>query len=139
MSDQTHTLAGQTSELSPKPVVIADDDPLVREALADLIVDHPGLELVGDAASGDEAAELCASLHPVVAVIDVMMPNGGVAAVEAIHAVSPDTRIIAFTARADRRTRERLLASGALEVIAKGGGVDIADAIHDLANDPDRP
>jgi DNA-binding NarL/FixJ family response regulator len=139
MSDPTETLAGRISDTSPKRVVIADDDPLVREALADLIVDHPGLELVGDAASGDEAAKLCASLHPVVAVIDVMMPTGGVAAVEAIHAVSPGTRIIAFTARADRRTRERLLASGALQVVAKGGPVDIADAIHDLANDVDRP
>ncbi|MCB0991710.1 MAG: response regulator transcription factor [Acidimicrobiales bacterium] len=114
-------------------VVLADDDEFVRRALLDLLLDNPNIEVVGDAEDGEAAASLCAELDPDVAVVDVMMPGGGVAAVRAILAVSPTTKVIAFTAHADRRTRERLLASGASDVVAKGGGQDIAEVIARVA------
>ena len=122
---------------APLAVVIADDDDRVRASLADLIDDDPRLSMVGAGASGAEAAALCAVHHPALAVVDVVMPQGGTAAIRAILAVSPTTQIMAFTARADRRMRERLLQSGAGVVVAKGSDTDIPAALYTLARPTD--
>jgi len=58
-------------------VLIADDEPLLRAALVDLIASEPGLELVAVATNADEAIQLGAATHPAVALIDVRMPGGG--------------------------------------------------------------
>ena len=114
-------------------VVIADDDPLVREVLSALIDDYPGLRTAGAVENGALAAELCSALQPELAVVDVMMEVGGAEAVDAIHAVSPGTIVVAFTARGDRRTRQRLLESGAADVFVKGRESVLAEALHGLA------
>ena len=114
-------------------VVIADDDDQVREGLAALIDDHPQLEVVGQAANGVAAAELCAEHHPELAVVDVMMSGGGEMGPLAISYASPETVVVAYTARSDRRTRARLLAAGAAEVFVKGGGSDLAAEFFELA------
>lgn len=113
-------------------IVVADDDVLVREALVALFDDHPGFRVVAAVASGAAAAEQCAAELPALAIVDVMMPTGGAAAVTAIRAVSPDTTVVAYTARADRRTCERLCAAGAAAVFAKGGVADLAAALEEL-------
>lgn len=114
-------------------VVIADDDSRVRTALSELIVAHPDLALGGTAASGSDAAELCARHRPTIAVVDVMMPGGGRDAILAIRAVSPTTLIVVYTARSDRRTTERMLEAGAERVLVKGGGADFADELVGVA------
>lgn len=121
---------------APLGVVIADDDERVRTSLANLIDDHPTLRMIGTGSSGHEAAALCAIHHPPLAIVDVVMPSGGTEAIEAILAVSPTTRIMAFTARADRRMRERLLRSGAGIVVAKGSDTNITAALCILAQQP---
>ncbi|WP_395154157.1 response regulator transcription factor [Ilumatobacter sp.] len=114
-------------------VVIADNDNNVRQALADLIRDHPRLHLVGEATDGLEAAALCAQHVVHVALVDVRMPHGGADAVTAIKAANPHTIVAGYTTLTDRRTRERLLEAGAAAVFAKGGGLDIGDEIVHLA------
>lgn len=113
-------------------VIVADDDDNVRSALASLLDEHNGLLLAGLSDSGSGAADLCADVHPELAVVDVMMPTGGCEAVTAIHQVSPDTVVVAYTARGDRRTREQLLECGMTEVFVKGGGVDLSTALYEL-------
>ncbi|MFT4596187.1 MAG: two-component system response regulator DesR [Paracrocinitomix sp.] len=113
-------------------VIVADDDDNVRSALASLLDEHDGLRLAGLSDSGSGAADLCAEVHPELAVVDVMMPTGGCDAVTAIHQVSPDTVVVAYTARGDRRTREQLMECGMAEVFVKGGGVDLSAALYDL-------
>lgn len=116
-------------------VVIADDDAMVRHALSDLIDDHPGLILLGAAATGLDVAELCGRHCPDLAVVDVAMPSGGTVAVRAILDVCPDAVVVAYTARSDRRTRESLLASGARAVFAKGGTKDLAGELYSIVAD----
>lgn len=113
-------------------VIVADDDDNVRSALASLLDEHDGLNLVGLSDSGSGAANLCADVHPELAVVDVMMPTGGCEAVTAIHQVSPDTVVVAYTARGDRRTRQQLMACGMSQVFVKGGGDDLCTALYDL-------
>jgi DNA-binding NarL/FixJ family response regulator len=114
-------------------VVIADDDASVREALAALLAAQVDLDVVGVAASGGVAATLCAEHRPTIALVDVMMPMGGRAAIEAIRAVSPSTRVVVYTARADRRTRAQMLEAGAVDVLVKGGGRDVVRELVTVA------
>ncbi len=118
-------------------VVIADDDPSVLVAFRQLLDDHPGLRVVGSAESGHDAAELCARHRPHLALLDVMMPGGGVEGVAAVRTASPDTRVAFYTAQSDRRTRARLHAAGALAVFAKGAVADLAGELHRLLRDLD--
>lgn len=132
---------GQSPDLPPLAevvdgryaVVIADDDAAVRAALSELCDGHPNLRVVGTATNGVSAGALCIRYHPHLAVVDVMMPQGGVEVVATILAVSPRTVVAAYTARGDRRTRERVLASGAAAVFVKGGDLDLVGALHALA------
>ncbi len=122
------------AHLAAYGVVVADDDDQVRHALAALLGDHQGFWLAGEAATGTEAAELCASVKPHAALIDVMMPAGGCEATTAILAVSPTTVIAAYTARADRRTHLELMDCGVASVFVKGRVEDLATSLYELVH-----
>jgi EAL domain-containing protein (putative c-di-GMP-specific phosphodiesterase class I)/CheY-like chemotaxis protein len=116
-------------------VLVAEDDPGVRQALAALIDAEPTFRLVGVAADATEAVEL-ASLHATdVALIDVRMPGGGgPAAVQGIARVSPATKVIALSAQSDRGTVIEMLQAGVVGYLLKGGSVEeIAESIKRAA------
>ena len=129
MSDPGTMLRRSTDGFS---VVIADDDELVVEALSGLIDDHPGLWLAGASTDGHHAVQLCAAQLPDLVVLDVSMPLGGVDGLEAVRAASPTSTVVFYTAQADRRTRQRLIAAGAAAVFAKGAPIDLAGELHAL-------
>lgn len=62
----------------PEPVTVAvvDDEPLAREGLRMLLAEDPGVKVVGEAGSGDEAVALLARTHPQLCFLDVQMPGG---------------------------------------------------------------
>jgi len=115
-------------------VLIAEDQPDVRSALALLISTEPSLELVGEAADTDEAIVLAAAHHPDVALIDVKMPGGGgPRAVREIAVRSPDTRLVALSAYGDRSSVFQMLRAGAVGYLVKGApGPEIVDTIHSV-------
>ena len=117
-------------------VLVADDDPQVRTALGDLIGRRRGLELVAAVDDG-LAAGLAAAEHlPDVAVVDVRMPSGGVEAVRAVHATSPKTAVVVYTAFADPVLERQLLAAGATTFAVKGDRrTDIIRTIEAAASD----
>jgi EAL domain-containing protein (putative c-di-GMP-specific phosphodiesterase class I)/CheY-like chemotaxis protein len=111
-------------------VGIADDDPDVRSALADLVSLDPDLELAGQAADADGAVSVAEEHRPDVFLVDVRMPGGGPQAARGIHEVSPQTRIVAFSAHEDRHTVLEMIRSGAVAYITKGTGAgDVLTAI----------
>jgi EAL domain-containing protein (putative c-di-GMP-specific phosphodiesterase class I)/CheY-like chemotaxis protein len=130
-------MAGASPTLSGSPrvrVIVADDDPDMQLVLADLISDADTLELVGVAEHADAAIELAACQHPDVALVDVRMPGGGVAATVGIRQTSPQTKVIAFSADEDRRTVIGLLEAGALGYLVKdASGHMIVQAIERAA------
>jgi DNA-binding NarL/FixJ family response regulator len=80
-------------------VLIADDFPLIRNALVDVIGRDPDINVVGAATNGNEAVELARQLQPNVVILDVHMPQmSGLVALERILQESPDTRVLMLTA-----------------------------------------
>src|SRR5438874_10094682 len=82
----------------PARLVIADDHELARAGLHAMLTGQRGLEVVGEAANGREALELCRRLHPDLALIDVRMPEqDGLATCQAIKRECPATSVILVT------------------------------------------
>ena len=113
-------------------VIIADDEPAIREALAEMIAAEPSLELLGVAGDPDEAIYLARTRHPDVAVLDAKMPAGGGAkAARGIRACAPGTRILAFSAHDDRGSVHDMATAGAEDYLTKGVlGDEIVATIH---------
>jgi len=105
-------------------VLIAEDDAPVRDALAALIRQEPGLKLVAAAGDADEAIAAATALLPDVAIVDVRMPGGGGArAAREIKQQSPTTKVIALSASDDRATVLEMLEAGVVGYLVKGDSI----------------
>jgi DNA-binding NarL/FixJ family response regulator len=79
-------------------LVIADDHPVYRDGLAQLLSVIGGFDIVGVAADGIEAVELATSLSPDVVVMDIRMPNlDGIEATRRITSASPNTAVVVLS------------------------------------------
>lgn len=126
---------GLGGSVDPIRVLIADDEPGLRLALADLLAHEESMDLVGTAGDADEAIVLAERLRPAVALVDVKMPGGGGPhAARGIVSSSPDTRVIALSAFEDRPTVLEMLRAGAVGYLVKGTAADqIVDSIARVA------
>jgi DNA-binding NarL/FixJ family response regulator len=79
-------------------ILIADDHPLFRKGMRTLLESLPDMEVVGEAATGDEAVERANALQPDVVLMDLQMPaGGGLTATRQIAKTSPHIRILVVT------------------------------------------
>ncbi len=100
-------------------VLIADDDPVVRSALAMQL--NTGFEVVGAARDAAEAIVLAEQHQPDIAILDVDMPEGGgVHAARGIASCSPDTAIVAYSADESRSGVLDMIGAGAITYLRKG-------------------
>ena len=113
-------------------VLLADDHELVRMGFRRLLEDAPGIRVVGEADSGEEAVNLARSLEPDVILMDVRMPGiGGLEATRKITNGRLKSRVIAVTALEDDPFPQRLLSAGASGYLTKDAGFDqMVEAIH---------
>lgn len=111
-------------------VIVADDEPHVVEYLR-TVLHLEGFDVAGTCEDADGAVQLAAHLHPDVALLDLRMPGGGLEAARLIGSVSPDTRIVVFTAEADSPEILSLLRAGIDGFVVKGAPPErLADAIR---------
>jgi len=116
----------------PIRVMLVDDHPMVRRGLATFLQVYEDLEMVGEAASGEAAIELCEKILPDVILMDMMMPDmDGATATRLIRQRSPEVRIIALTSFKEEQVVQNALQAGAIGYLLKDVSVDeLARAIR---------
>ena len=115
-------------------LVIADDHVLVRQGIRAFLDTHADLAIVGEAEDAVSAAQVCAQMKPQVALVDLVMPGGGIAATRDIRAASPVTQVVLLTSFDDSRQILAAIQAGALSCLLKDIDADgLADAIRRTA------
>jgi len=100
-------------------ILVVDDHPLTRDALAGLLAQQ-GFDVVGQAASGEEAIELARELQPQLVLLDLTMPGlGGLAALPLVRAASPGAEVVILTAAEDEGSLLQAIRSGAAGYLLK--------------------
>jgi DNA-binding NarL/FixJ family response regulator len=110
-------------------VLIADDHPLYRDGMHGLLDSVPETEVVGEAASGEEAISLAESLQPDVILMDIKMPGiNGLQAMREILHTSPHIRILIVSMLEDDDSVFAAMRAGACGYVPKGcqSGRDVA-------------
>jgi DNA-binding NarL/FixJ family response regulator len=106
-------------------VLVADDHGVLRDGLGRVIAAQPDMELVGAAANGAEAVEMCRSVGPDVVLMDLEMPVlDGIEATRAIAAQMPATAVLVLTSFSDRHRIMGALDAGAVGYLLKDASAD---------------
>ncbi|HEV8192665.1 MAG TPA: response regulator transcription factor [Ktedonobacterales bacterium] len=106
-------------------VLIVDDHPIFRDGMRALLGSVPDIEVVGEAATGDEAIAMTAELQPDVALMDLQMPGiGGIEATRQILHASPHVRVLVVTMFEDDYSVFTAMRAGARGYIVKGAKPD---------------
>lgn len=116
-------------------VVLADDQALVRGAIAALLELEGDIEVVAQANDGRELIEAVTSHHPQVAVVDIEMPDlDGIAATQAITKAAPDTKTLILTTFGRPGYLKRALSAGAKGFMVKETPAEkLAEAVRTVA------
>jgi len=101
-------------------VLVVDDESLVRRTLKQILASYQDLELVGEAANGEEAIAAVARLQPDIVVMDIRMPAlDGIAAARAIRAQDPHVKIIGLSEHGTDYNTDAMERAGAVGVYLK--------------------
>ncbi|RVW07541.1 DNA-binding response regulator [Prescottella agglutinans] len=113
-------------------LLLADDQALVRGALAALLELEPDLDVVAEVGRGDEVAAAAALHRPDVALLDVEMPGlDGISATVALREAAPDTRVLIVTTFGRPGYLRRALQAGASGFVVKDTPArQLADAVR---------
>jgi two-component system, NarL family, response regulator LiaR len=106
-------------------IVIADDHSVVRRGLRMFLKQDPELDVVGEAANGDEAVRLARQLQPDIVLMDLLMPvMDGIAATALIRRELPDTEVIALTSVLEDASVVGAVRAGAIGYLLKDTDAD---------------
>jgi DNA-binding NarL/FixJ family response regulator len=122
---------------APQPitVLIADDHPIFRRGLCEVIAGDPGLNLVAEAGDGDQALDLIQARHPAVAVLDIHMPKrSGVRVARDLRDLRWPGALIFLTMDNEEGLLNEALNLGVLGYLLKENAVaELLAAIHSVA------
>lgn len=101
-------------------VIIADDIPVLRRGLEAVLAQDGEIEVIGTAGDGKEASELCMSLRPDVAIMDMRMPGfDGAYGIKQIKQNCPEVKVLVLTTFDDSETVRTAMECGADGYILK--------------------
>ena len=117
-------------------VVIADDHPVFRQGLRDVLAADPSLRVVGEAADGEAALDLVRRHRPRVALLDLDMPkSSGLAVAEAVRREGLGSEVVILTMHKDSGMFRRALDVGARGYVLKDSAVtEIHACLHMVAS-----
>jgi DNA-binding NarL/FixJ family response regulator len=121
-------------DTKPARLIIADDHALLRSGIRSMLYGEPDLEVVGEAADGAEALELCRRLQPDLVLMDVRMPKmDGLAATRAIKEEFPRTSVVMVTMQEDPDYLFEAVIAGAAGYVLKGATPEqLTDAVRQV-------
>jgi DNA-binding NarL/FixJ family response regulator len=101
-------------------VLLVDDHELLRAGLRSRLEKEPGVEVVGEADSGERAVVLARSLQPDIVLLDLLLPRkNGFDAILEISQVAPDARVIVVSSQTAPSSVRRALTAGAAGYVPK--------------------
>lgn len=117
-------------------VMVVDDHELVRTGITRILNDAPGIRVIAEAASGEEALRIAAEAQPEVLLMDVSMPGiGGLEATRKLILANRHLKIVVVSIHADEPYPSRMLQAGASGYLTKGCAVEeIIKAIKAVHN-----
>jgi NarL family two-component system response regulator LiaR len=120
------------SEVGTIRVMLVDDHAVVRSGLAAFLLAFDDLELVGDAADGEEALRKCGEVRPDVVLMDLVMPGlDGASAARAIREDFPEIQVVALTSFMNEEFVTSALEAGAIGYLLKNvSAEELAEAIR---------
>lgn len=102
-------------------VLLVDDHELVRTGIRRLLEDNEGIEVVGEARSGEEAVTAVQTQEPEIVLMDVNMPGmGGLEATRKLLRINPELKIVVVSVHVDGLVPKRVLEAGAVGYLTKG-------------------
>jgi DNA-binding NarL/FixJ family response regulator len=121
-------------DAGPIRVLIVDDHPVVRRGMSALLASLPGVEVVGEAATGTEALREAQLQRPAVVMMDVQMPAmDGIEATRRLVNALPDTVVLVLTMFEDDDTVFSAMRAGARGYLLKGAEQEeILAALHSV-------
>jgi two-component system response regulator NreC len=113
-------------------VLLADDHPLIRRGLRNLLATESGFSVIGEAEDGLQAVQLAESLRPTIMIVDLMMPNlNGLEVLRQVSRRSPKTRMIVLSMQSAEPYVVETFRSGAIGYVLKDSAPDeLINAIH---------
>ncbi len=117
-------------------ILLADDHTIVRQGLKLILAAHADLQVIGEAANGNQAVELAAKLRPDIVLLDVQMPElNGIEATQKMVAANPRIRILVLSMHKEAVYVREILRAGARGYILKDAiDTELLSAIRSVAN-----
>lgn len=118
-------------------VLLVDDHPVVRSGLRAVLSDERDIEVIGEAATGEDAVVLCRTLHPDVVLCDLRLGDGldGVATTIALRELDPAPAVIILTTYDNDHDILRAVEAGAAGYLLKDvSPATIVASLHDAAS-----
>jgi PAS domain S-box-containing protein len=107
-------------------VVLADDHPIVRRGLAELLRQRPDIEVVGEACDGEEACAMALRFRPDVVLMDANMPKvDGLEATRRIKAQMPEVRVIGLSMYEEGEIPSAMRSAGVETYVAKSASAEV--------------
>jgi DNA-binding NarL/FixJ family response regulator len=125
--------AQQSSVAATTTVVLVDDEQLIRAALSQALCSG-GLDVVGEAANGEEAVEMVLDVRPDVVLMDLRLPGiSGVEAIERLSLLAPASRVLVLTRSEQNRVVEAIVAGASGYILKSAPPEAILSAVRATA------
>lgn len=134
MTEERLRIGPECDQLRKIRVMLADDHPLLRQALREVLENQPDIEVIAEASDGEEAVRFATQLVPDAVIMDISMPNlNGLEATRRIKARCPAIGILVLTVHSDNEHILSILQAGAGGYLTKSVyGDEVVHALRAL-------
>ena len=120
------TSADEESSGKPIRIVIADDHPIFRDGLKQLLATEKDFEVVGEAGHGDDVLPTVEKYHPDILLLDLKMPGThGLAVLQKMQVTQSTTKVIVLTASEDKNEFVQAMKLGTAGIVLKQSATDL--------------